>query len=737
MSKHSHSPAKVLGASPAAEGAPRPGVTIIAIVWATVIGYLIAFFWTALPIVVPESNQPIRRIDVLLTLFVGDQTVSQWFEGVSTAGLLVRGQILAAAGVILLVAFAAGWLALRACGVDRQLTRLEVLTFSSGVGLNLVSLATLALGLTGVMNRGVFAALGLAIIGSALVIARRAQNPPAKPGAEPLLPPASSLQPPACSPSLQPPAYLLWAALPFVVVILLGAMMPPADFDGREYHLQAPKEFYELGRVQFLPHNIYANMPLGTEMLSLAGMIVCDDWWMGALAGKTLIALYAPLTALALLAAGRRLGLPTAGVIAALAYISIPWIALVSMQGLVEGAFAYYLLAALIAVMLWQASQAQQRERLLWLAGFLAGGAVSTKYPAVLYCVLPPAAAIGYSVLDPKRRREPLSRTTSWRPIVAFLLAVIVGCGLWLGKNAVETGNPVYPLLYNVFGGETRTEENDAQWTRVHDPPNSQLADLAQRTSAFVLTSPWLSPLVVPLAALALLGRRQRRLAWWLAAYVAFVFLSWWCFTHRIERFWVPLLSVVALLAGIGATWTAAPAWRHGVVPLVAFALLSNFVLITSGALGDNRYFADLNLLRNDPARIDPWHLYLNEHASDETGVLLVGDAEPFDLKVPALYNTVFDDNIFESIARGRTPDEVRKALADRNISHVYVKWSEVARYRSPGNYGFTRFIEPAVFDALVKAGVLAELPPIRDNPNVLYRVVPASPKRADNGNSR
>jgi hypothetical protein len=514
-------------------------------------------------------------------------------------------------------------------------------------------------------------------------------------------------------------------------------MMPPADFDVREYHLQAPKEFYALGRVQFLPHNIYANMPLGTEMLSLAGMIVCGDWWLGALVGKTLIALYAPLTALTLLAAGRRFASPAAGVIAALTYISIPWVALVSMQGLVEGAFAYYLLAALVAVMMWQSGNALHRERLLWLAGFLAGGAVSTKYPAVLYCVLPLTAAVAYTVLDPKRRRESPSHTAAWRSIVTFLLAVFVGCGLWLGKNSFETGNPVYPLLYNVFGGKTRTEEKDAQWTRVHDPPNSQLVDLAKRSGAFVLTSPWLSPLVLPLAALALFVRRQQRFVWWLAAYVAFVLLSWWCFTHRIERFWVPVLSVVALLAGIGATWTAAPAWRLGMVPFIAFGLVSNFVLITSGALGDNRYFADLNLLRTDPARIDPWHSYLNEHARDVTGVLLVGDAEPFDLEVPALYNTVFDDNLFESIARGRTAEEVRKALADRNISHVYVKWSEVARYRSPGNYGFTRFVEPAVFDALVKAGVLAELPAIGDNPNELYRVLPASPDRAVDGKSR
>ncbi len=70
--------------------------------------------------------------------------------------------------------------------------------------------------------------------------------------------------------------------------------------------LQAPKEFYQAGRITFLPHNVYANMPLGTEMLSLLGMVVAGDWWTGALVGKTLIACFAPLTALALLAAGRR-----------------------------------------------------------------------------------------------------------------------------------------------------------------------------------------------------------------------------------------------------------------------------------------------------------------------------------------------------------------------------------------------------------------------------------------------
>ena len=62
----------------------------------------------------------------------------------------------------------------------------------------------------------------------------------------------------------------------------------------REYHLQVPKEFYQQGQVGFLPHNAYGNMALGTEMLSLLAMVVAGDWWVGALAGKTVIAMFAP-----------------------------------------------------------------------------------------------------------------------------------------------------------------------------------------------------------------------------------------------------------------------------------------------------------------------------------------------------------------------------------------------------------------------------------------------------------
>ena len=94
-----------------------------------------------------------------------------------------------------------------------------------------------------------------------------------------------------------------------------------------------------------------------------------------------------------------------------------------------------------------------------------------------------------------------------------------------------------------------------------------------------------------------------------------------------------------------------------------------------------------------------------------------------FDLSVPVLYNTCFDDCIFEQLVRGRTAAEVRAELAARQITYVYVNWGEIARYRSPGNYGFTDFLQPEVFGRLVAQGVLEPLPPVEGHPGRAYRV--------------
>ncbi len=313
-------------------------------------------------------------------------------------------------------------------------------------------------------------------------------------------------------------------------------------------------------------------------------------------------------------------------------------------------------------------------------------------------------------------------------PVACFLLASGAACGPWFAKNWWLTGDPVYPLAYKFFDGRTRNAELDAQWNRAHGPPGFRPAQFFASAANFAWRSPWLSPLVLPLAILGVVGSCYRRIGIGLAVYALFVLAIWWLLTHRIDRFWIPIFPVLAFLAGLAVSPGAIIAWRLPLKLVLAGGLVVNLILIVAGSGGDIAYFVSLDHLEHDGFRVRAGHQYLNEHLSDDDLVLLVGDAEVFDLRIPFLYNTVFDLDRFEALMAGRTADEQRRALAVLGVTHVAVAWNEIARYRSPGNYGFTDYIYPPLFDELVQAQVLDSpllLPDEEESPLRRFQLYP------------
>ena len=100
----------------------------------------------------------------------------------------------------------------------------------------------------------------------------------------------------------------------------------------------------------------------------------------------------------------------------------------------------------------------------------------------------------------------------------------------------------------------------------------------------------------------------------------------------------------------------------------------------------------------------------------------MVGEAQVFDLEVPVLYNAWVDDSLFQSMVADRSSDEVKASLQTAEVTHVFVHWGEIARYRST-EYGRTDFVQPELFDRLVADGVLEPLPVIGGHPGRAYRV--------------
>lgn len=699
-----------------------------------------------------------RRL-ALAFIFAPDRLFEMWCGGsYANFSLLDRWPVFLMASTVLTAAWLAGRLALAALGVTPWLSRLERTAFALGVGLNLLSLYALAIGLAGLLaERWVFIApiVSLVIINLVAELARVR-----KPKSHEL---NSDLHEPVASHEkqvLNHPAWLWWlaAAAPFAIAIVLGGILPPAAYDVREYHLQAPKEWFQNGRIAFLPHNIYANMPLGSELNSLWAMALAggdDGWWWGAISGKTVMACYSLITAATLLSLGRRLHSLAAGVLAAVLFLSSPWTISLAATGYNEGPVAMYAILAIHALVLaHQAIAPSQAHRLILLAGFCAGSSVACKYPPLLFLVIPLALWVGIwpwlsriasTPREPQADRSPFAPPSTRAALFSatlFLAAAVVACGPWFVKNWALTGNPTYPLLYPVFDGATRTPEKNHQWTRVHSPqPNAagnrySIADIVHQIAWLSYETQGTSVALLPLAAMAFFATSLRRTITALLLWMLFVFAAWWLFTHRLDRFLALLLPATALLAAFGAIAIQHPAWRIATLTFVGWSLISQFSFCTLTVLADNRYFAPLAALRRDDPdlflgglRVDAAHKWLNANLPAGSRVLLVGDAEPFDLEVPAIYNTCFDDCQFAAIFKGRTRDERLAGLNAHRISHIFFSWAHLARYRSPGNYGYTSdyVTEQLVHEELVSRDRLLKkvsIPQMEDVRGEIFEVI-------------
>jgi hypothetical protein len=586
-----------------------------------------------------------------------------------------------------------------------ELTRSERLFFAGGAGLSLWSLATLGLGLAGLLQPAVH--WGLALAG---VAAAGACGP-------------TFLQRTTDAERTTPaPTWLVVAALlvcvPMAWAMLLGACTPQVDFDVVEYHLNGPKEWFQHGRIAFLPHNIYTSFPFLTEMLLLSGMALRNDAHAGALAGQVSLTAFSALTAVGLYAAGRRWFSPSAGWLAALVWLTTPWTYRLSIIAYAEGGLSFYVLASFLA-----AHEACVRKQPAWFAltGFLAGSAMACKYPGLISVAVPVGIGCGASLM----RQRVGWRTAVWL-LSLFAVGAAAAVGPWLAKNWFETGNPVYPLAYSVFGGRDFDAETNGRWVRAHAPPayrsaRDLLRDLALRLEDVVANNDWHSPLLFGLAPLACFAWRQRReriVSAWL--FVAWLFAAWFFLTHHIDRFWVPMIPVVALLAGGGTA--AFPTRPTRIVGGLAIAACVAFnATICSLVGGYNAGLTDLAYAQYIAERsLTPELAWLNRGYAEgrlpaDFKLLCVGEAATFHARFPVLYHTVFDRCLLEDwCASGPGPEyplrpaeEIRQALREHGVTHVFVNWREILRYREPGSYGYTNFAHPRQFRRLQEMGVL------------------------------
>ena len=234
---------------------------------------------------------------------------------------------------------------------------------------------------------------------------------------------------------------LLVVAAVALAALWAQALRPIVAWDADVYHLTIPRLYLEHGGFRRIPFNVYSNWPLGVQLLYALAMVVKDYVLATALHfgfGVVLIAVVGMAAA--------RATTPLWGTIAAASLLLHPVFLFEIRVAYVDVACAFFLFAAFLALHR-ALDDAGEERRWLVLSGIACGVLAAAKLNGFFGAL---CIATVYLV---SRLRGGTPPRALVKPLLAFAAPVIVLVSPWVAKSLLLTGNPVYPLLFDVFGG--------------------------------------------------------------------------------------------------------------------------------------------------------------------------------------------------------------------------------------------------------------------------------------------
>jgi 4-amino-4-deoxy-L-arabinose transferase-like glycosyltransferase len=433
--------------------------------------------------------------------------------------------------------------------------------------------------------------------------------------------------------------------VPIVVLLLPLVAAPETSSDALYYHLLVPKLWLQAGAIVNLPLFVESHYP-PLAALNYTALLALH----GDVAAKGLHFLLALLVA----AAVARLA-PRRGALAAALFLSMPVVALAGAWAWNDMFFTLFVLLALHEL----------RDERFVSAGALFGLAAATKYTFVL-------AGVGILALFIRERWRPRQWLRFAQPFIAISL-------VWMTKNVLETGNPIYPFLFRAG------EWTAAAAAHFHSMLSSEMGDwplatyaqwpvlLTMRPRGLDIHTGLLPLLLLPLAFLA---PRQQRKAFF-GTYVIATF-AFWLVVKTVTRSLLVSFALLFVLIALGFDTLPRNA-RRVVATIIALALALNLGLFLVSAYADMdpvRYFVGLEQRGAYVARTAPLqrvYFWLN-HNPAVKGVLLVARHDPFYLDKKVLFSSRADTPYVQFlIQRHGTAARVVQVLRQQGITHIVV----------------------------------------------------------------
>lgn len=519
------------------------------------------------------------------------------------------------------------------------------------------------------------------------------------------------------------PHWLAWTSAPSVAVLLIAAASAPGwlwtsefgGYDALSYHLQLPKEWMALGRIQPLDHNVYSFLPgyveaAYTHMMSLHGHAHAMDSLYDCQMLHVLLTLY--VAVMIGLLVSQMIGIRgrAFGAFAAALFLVTPWSVVVGSLAYNEMPVNLMLAAGLIAAMDDRISPSRRGV----IIGIVSAAATGAKLTSIGFV----AAPLGMVLLMRTSLR-------AWLPTMSLAAAAgAIGLLPYLIRNLAHDGNPVFPFATSWLGAAHWSAEQTLAWRRGHMPDATlmhRIVALWQQLFVYGYGpnpkpgEPWL-PQWGALPWLGVLGgslaliRKSLRPNVIVLLLVSLAQIAFWiAFTHLQSRFLLPASVPMCALAALGASAMGVRssnlsmngasrtarltlgilALALSLLPVMIYqregngapALAIGTVAMQTGAALDDAGRRELGATALPPVAVN-WLLPVSSR------VLMVGESAPLYYDLDRIsYATVWDRGPLSQILHDLPddPEQLRIALQSIGFTHVLMNPTMLDIWRRDG----------------------------------------------------
>lgn len=272
---------------------------------------------------------------------------------------------------------------------------------------------------------------------------------------------------------------VLAAFIVFIVFMnVLASLAPPFGIDVIAYHLAVPKMYMQANKIFHIPFSFHSDSPFMINMLYLMAMIIKSD-----ILAQLIAYFISVLLALSVYAFSTRFFNKKIAIISAFIIYTIPMIIEYATQAYVDIGFAFFSFMAFYSFLLWSL---KLEKKWIVMCALMLGFSVSTKLPGI-FNIFILSLFVFYTLLTNTLTKK-VQKKHAVESLVLFGVIVLLVGSLWYIKSYLYTGNPVFPYLYNIFGGKNWDLQTDIFFKTIRYPV---FANFTLHGFADFLLLPW------------------------------------------------------------------------------------------------------------------------------------------------------------------------------------------------------------------------------------------------------